>query len=103
MREVRRVLKDDGTAWINLGDSYSGSGKSIGSDHGKAVVSDAGYGARMAMPSGLKPKDLVGIPWRVAFALQAKEDRLRDGIWEFANEKIGLQELLDLLAEEGEG
>ena len=44
----------------------------------------------------------VGIPWRVAFALQAKEDRLRDGIWEFANEKIGLQELPDLLAEEGE-
>lgn len=66
-REVRRVLKPDGTLWLNLGDSY------------------AQTGFRSA-PPGLKPKDLVGIPWRVAFALQADGWYLRsDIIWSKPN------------------
>lgn len=61
-REVRRVLRDDGTCWVNLGDSYSNGAPS------------------------LKPKDLAGIPWRVAFALQADGWWLRqDIIWHKPN------------------
>ena len=74
-REVKRVLRPDGVVWLNLSDSYVGSGKGLGSDHGKAVFSDGDVGPRMAIPSHLKPKDLCGIPWRVALALQA------DGWW----------------------
>src|SRR5690606_28083797 len=69
-REVRRVLRDDGTLWLNLGDSYANS--------------NAGGNRRMSLKStkGLKPKDLVGIPWRVAFALQSDGWYLRsDIIW----------------------
>lgn len=81
-REVRRVLKDDGTLWLNLGDSYAGSGKGIGSDNGKAVFTDGEVAKTNWKMSGLKPKDLVGIPWRVAFALQADGWYLRsDIIW----------------------
>jgi DNA modification methylase len=77
-REVRRVLRDDGTLWLNLGDSYAGSGKgqtpSGAADHKvrktQGMKLDAGD-----VPEGLKPKDLIGIPWRVAFALQT------DGWW----------------------
>lgn len=58
MREVRRVLRDDGTLWMNLGDSFAGT---------RTVPSSGG--------AGFKPKDLIGIPWRAAFALQA------DGWW----------------------
>ena len=70
-REVKRVLRDDGTLWLNLGDSYAGSGKGIGSDHGKAVFTDGEIAKTDWRKTCLKPKDLVGIPWRVAFALQA--------------------------------
>ena len=86
-REVRRVLRDDGTLWLNLGDSYASSGgeRSYGS-------SDNGTGRgpgtkRHDVPnSGLKPKDLIGIPWRVAFALQADGWYLRsDCIWHKPN------------------
>jgi DNA modification methylase len=85
-RELRRVLRDDGTLWLNLGDSYAGSGKGIGSDHGKAVVDDDGYGKKISLPAGLKPKDLIGIPWRVALALQADGWYLRsDIIWSKPN------------------
>jgi DNA modification methylase len=81
-REVKRVLRDDGTLWLNLGDSYSGSGKGIGSDHGKAVFSDENIKKTNWKQTGLKPKDLIGIPWRVAFALQADGWYLRqDIIW----------------------
>jgi len=81
-REVRRVLRDDGTLWLNLGDSYN-SGAEVGRHGGlgAAGVIDAPrqYGVRV---TGLKPKDLVGIPWRVAFALQADGWTLRsDIIW----------------------
>ncbi len=84
-REVRRVLRDDGTLWLNLGDSYNGSG-GAGGDY-------APCGLKTGQPkypgrriSALKPKDLVGIPWRVAFALQADGWYLRsDIIWHKPN------------------
>lgn len=77
-REVRRVLRDDGTLWLNLGDSYAAGGMGAGS--GKQLTNrGTSAGGHMnkprKAPSGLKPKDLIGIPWRVAFALQA------DGWW----------------------
>ncbi len=71
-REVRRVLKTEGTLWLNLGDSYAAGGNG---GHGKKQQSNRGTraiaGTAKKAPAGLKPKDLVGIPWRVAFALQA--------------------------------
>lgn len=85
-REVWRVLRDDGTLWLNLGDSYASSGANSGSrpeDLTDKQRSNAGcvYERRKA-PVGLKPKDLIGIPWRVAFALQADGWYLRsDIIW----------------------
>ena len=81
-REVRRVLADDGTLWLNLGDSYSTDTKWGGSSG--SLNGHQGGGARRErnLDSGLKPKDLVGIPWRVAFALQADGWYLRsDVIW----------------------
>lgn len=87
-REVRRVLRDDGTLWVNLGDSYANDGKwggSSGGKHVKALHGDTGVG-RGKVLTGLKPKDLIGIPWRVAFALQADGWYLRqDIIWKKPN------------------
>ena len=87
-REVRRVLRPDGTLWLNLGDSYAGSWGSASHDiNGKARRT----GTNQRPPTsykqkGLKPKDLVGIPWRVAFALQADGWYLRsDIIWHKPN------------------
>ena len=72
-REVRRTLRDDGALWLNLGDRYANDGKWGGSTGGKRTT-------------GLKPKDLVGIPWRVAFALQADGWWLRsDIVWSKPN------------------
>lgn len=85
-REVMRVLKDDGTLWLNLGDSYNGSGQSGGTNSisGKGK-SQPGGGILKDVPN-LKPKNLVGIPWRVAFALQADGWYLRsDIIWHKPN------------------
>lgn len=89
-REVRRVLTPDGTCWVNLGDSYCstdkwGGGKSGNSGkhtkNGDDVPSWA-YRERKPKIDGIKPKDLIGIPWRVAFALQADGWYLRqDIIW----------------------
>jgi DNA modification methylase len=77
--EVRRVLTDDGTLWLNLGDSYAAN-RGYQVPDSKHVDVGNGMGARV--PSGLKPKDLVGIPWRVAFALQADGWYLRsDIVW----------------------
>lgn len=74
-REVRRVLRDDGTLWLNLGDCYARNGGRPEDDaRGSAGSSDGGT------PVGLKEKDLVGIPWRVAFALQADGWYLRAAI-----------------------
>ena len=95
-REVRRVLRDDGTCWVNLGDSYAGNSAvrhdqeeqfrersdRKGYDPGNAF---ANYGARMARGGGagigdLKPKDLIGQPWMLAFALRADGWYLRSEI-----------------------
>ena len=89
-RGVWRVLRDDGTLWLNLGDSYSGgSGGSGGSGpaSAKQTTQPGSYHAGPAKRGpGLKPKDLVGIPWRVAFALQADGWYLRsDIIWHKPN------------------
>lgn len=82
-REVRRVLRDDGTLWCNLGDSYANDGKWGGHTGGKHVkalhCSPIGRNKRY---TGLKPKDLIGIPWMAAFALRADGWYLRsDVIW----------------------
>jgi len=83
-REVRRVLRDDGTLWLNLGDSYA-TNRGYQVPDSKHV--DVGNGKGMKAASlGLKPKDLIGIPWRVAFALQADGWYLRqDIIWHKPN------------------
>lgn len=84
-RDVRRVLKDDGVLWLNLGDSYAGSGKGPAGKSGKNPYHDIRNLSQQRgpiVPDGLKQKDLVGIPWRVAFALQADGWWLRqDIIW----------------------
>ncbi len=81
-REVRRVLRGDGTLWLNLGDSYANDRKWGGKSGSKNASSDAGGYPRHKMSTGLKGKDLVGIPRRVAFALQADGWYLRsDIIW----------------------
>ena len=85
-REVRRVLCDDGTLWINLGDSYAGGSKAgekrPGSGRADGVVDDRGQRNRNGVGhvDSCKPKDLIGIPWRVAFALQADGWVLRQEI-----------------------
>ena len=87
-REVKRVLRDDGTLWLNLGDSYAGSLKGKGSkSFTKIQASNKGsFTEPKEIPQGLKPKDLVGISWRVAFALQADGWYLRnDIIWHKPN------------------
>jgi DNA modification methylase len=90
-REVRRVLRDDGTLWLNLGDSYArnpAKGQHKPGDPGKqAYVYDRGGGrASATAASGLGGKQLLGIPWRVAFALQADGWYLRqDIIWHKPN------------------
>ena len=94
-REVHRVLRDDGTVWLNLGDSYCSTapgtmGDPLRQEGILAGVSDNCAQSRRKLrpetPAGLKPKDLVGIPWRVAFALQEDGWYLRsDIIWQKAN------------------
>lgn len=92
--EVWRVLRDDGTCWVNLGDSYAsqaGGYSETGSRGESAVISPKTQSAvqkhkTRKPPSSLKPKDLIGIPWRVAFALQAAGWYLRqDIIWHKPN------------------
>ena len=92
-REVRRVLRNDGTLWLNLGDSYATGGGAVGrcpggGEQGERFLRQGHINTqpnRMPIP-GLKPKDLVGIPWRVAFALQADGWWLRsDIIWNKPN------------------
>ena len=89
-REVKRVLRDDGTLWLNLGDSYSGSGKGVWNvpDERKSKVKETYRPSTNPIKTntGLKPKDLIGIPWRVAFALQDDGWYLRqDIIWHKPN------------------
>ncbi|MEI7534238.1 MAG: site-specific DNA-methyltransferase [Verrucomicrobiae bacterium] len=88
-REVRRVLKKDGTAWVNMGDAYASSqGKHSPDDkHGAKQDTNRGSSARTDKISpGLKPKDLIGQPWLLAFALRADGWWLRqDIIWHKPN------------------
>lgn len=86
-REVRRVLRKDGTLWLNLGDTYAGSGKRRWIKDGKpyAEGKQATNKGSVGVPvgeCGIRRKNLVGIPWRVAFSLQADGWNLRqDIIW----------------------
>ena len=86
-REVKRVLRDDGTLWLNLGDTYCGTGSK--GEYKDPKHKDGRNGQTIALNTkiqGLKPKDMVGIPWRVAFALQADGWYLRqDIIWSKPN------------------
>ncbi len=92
-REVHRLLRDDGTLWLNLGDSYAskpnGSVRATGLQGGLSPhvsVRQAHARRSSQIPAGLKHKDLMGIPWRVAFALQADGWFLRqDVIWSKPN------------------
>jgi DNA modification methylase len=90
-REIRRVLRKDGTCWVNMGDGYSGGGNGGGGSFAQDGIRCAEPGTdknkafrygRQRYPSGLKPKDLIGMPWRLAFALQEDGWYLRqDIIW----------------------
>ena len=93
-REVRRVLRDDGTCWLNLGDSYAAQGGAHGGrdDNQRGVgakrlhIEGAGDQEARRPAKGYKPKDLLGIPWMVAFALRADGWWLRqDIIWHKPN------------------
>lgn len=89
-REVKRVLRDDGTLWLNLGDSYARNPAKVGKGHPKIGKQATNNGSlnkyQSPIPIGLKEKDLIGIPWRVAFALQADGWYLRqDIIWHKPN------------------
>lgn len=88
-REVRRVLKKDGTLWVNIGDSYAGSGKGASNypDNAKKYKQGTNNGSigtflSKTVSAYCKPKDLIGIPWMLAFALRADGWYLRsDIIW----------------------
>jgi DNA modification methylase len=107
-REVRRVLRADGTLWLNMGDSYCGAGYSNHANTGGASTTDGGkqkHGTTALI--GIKSKDLCGMPWRVAFALQADGWFLRQdiiwclsgGTWLYAQTptKVGPMMLKDLI------
>jgi len=82
-KEVRRILKPQGTLWLNLGDTYAYSG-GIGSP--KLESKNWKQNAKPHIEKGFKPKDLIGVPWRVAFALQEDGWYLRgDIIWNKPN------------------
>ena len=90
-REVRRILRNDGTLWMNFGDSYCSTapgtmGDNIHIEGTKEATKRARKIMRPELSSGMKPKDLQGIPWRAAFALQADGWYLRsDIIWHKPN------------------
>ena len=82
--QVRRVLRDDGTLWLNIGDSYTSGGRTWRAPDKKNPV--RAMDVRPPTPPGLKSKDLVGVPWRLAFALQTAGWYLRaDIIWNKPN------------------
>jgi len=79
--EVYRITKDDGTFWLNIGDCYANKGE-IPSDGRKGFSGTGGMGTADKTIEGLTTKDLIGVPWRVAFALQQRGWILRsDIIW----------------------
>lgn len=93
--EVRRVLKDDGTLWLNLGDSWAGSSQGVwtkhptpkqASNYGTNYMTTEHHVSKLKHVEGCKPKDLIGIPWMVAFALRESGWYLRqDIIWAKGN------------------
>ncbi|WP_137718732.1 DNA-methyltransferase [Methylobacillus flagellatus] len=83
-REARRTLSDEGTLWLNIGDSYTSGGRTWRDADAKNKGRAMDY--RAPTPEGLKSKDLIGVPWRLAFALQADGWYLRtDIIWNKPN------------------
>jgi site-specific DNA-methyltransferase (cytosine-N4-specific) len=83
-REVRRTLRDEGTFWLNIGDAYTSGGRTWRAPDKKNAGRAMSY--RPDTPEGLKPKDLIGLPWRIAFALQDDGWYLRsDIIWNKPN------------------
>ncbi len=83
-REVRRVLRDDGTLWLNIGNTYTSGGRAWRDKDSKNKGRAMSY--RPNTPSGLKPKDLIGVAWMVAMALQVDGWYLRsDIIWHKPN------------------
>ncbi|MDR1677037.1 MAG: site-specific DNA-methyltransferase, partial [Deltaproteobacteria bacterium] len=82
--EVKRVLADDGTFWLNIGDSYTSGNRGYRAPDKKNPA--RAMNIRPDTPDGLKPKDLIGLPWRLAFALQSDGWFLRnDIIWNKPN------------------
>ena len=82
--EVKRVLADDGTLWLNIGDGYTSGNRGYRAPDKKNPA--RAMDVRPDTPEGLKPKDLIGIPWRLAFALQADGWYLRsDVVWHKPN------------------
>ena len=75
--ELRRVLKDQGTVWINIADSYAGSGRGVGDTKRSSAIQQSNAGSwagdshKAFKNDEIKPKDLIGIPWMLAFALRA--------------------------------
>lgn len=94
-KEVRRILKDDGVLWLNLGDSWAGSNQGAGtknltkkqaSNHGTNYMNTDTHKSKLSKLIGYKPKDLIGIPWMAAFALREAGWYLRqDIIWAKGN------------------
>ena len=88
-RDVRRVLRDDGTLWVVIGDSYAGSNKGVGTSKAKEVYIPDRDSPQCNMRktwSGIKAKNLIGIPWALAFALRGDGWFLRqDIIWHKKN------------------
>lgn len=109
--EVRRVLRDDGVLWLNIGDSYAASGKGGGGSAMKKRGDAWGHRERMkgwrGAPPGYKNKDIVGVPWLLAFALRSSGWYLRrDVVWAKptsneptrADRPVGAHEMLFLLS-----
>lgn len=93
--EVKRILKDDGILWLNLGDSWAGSNQGAGtknptpkqaSNHGTNYMTTEKHKSKLSKLNGYKPKDLIGVPWMAAFALREAGWYLRqDIIWAKGN------------------
>lgn len=82
--EVKRVLREDGALWLNIGDAYTSGDRAYRAPDKKHPIRAMSY--RPATPEGLKPKDLIGLPWRLAFALQRDGWYLRsDIVWHKPN------------------
>jgi len=85
-RHVRDIMADDGTLWVNIGDTYNGSGGQGTKPNIMSIEAAEGRGGKAIKVDGIKPKDLIGIPWMLAFALRADGWYLRqDIIWHKPN------------------